>query len=275
MIHVTLKASVTVLAVVSVAGCGTEHAGSRPPKAAASSPRIEATIMSPQDEAAIPNPGTGTADPRLTAALLTRFEGAVESPYQRGAAIRLPLRNTKSMFIAMRQVSSYYRAQAPECEKWTGGLWYTLIRDFSHAPGAQLAVTRLDPPMRTRPDQKPPSVLVFSESIITAPAPVLNRLADGRVPAACGRLTAPASSPGDSTAVIKPIEVAPLAGASRGFVIADGQGVVSHWVEIVQFGSYLLEVRIPNQSSPPRGDRVAALQRIARAAYDRAAASLR
>lgn len=58
------------------------------------------------------------------------------------------------------------------------------------------------------------------------------------------------------------------------FRIVDANGVASHWVEIVRFPGHLIEIRIPNQSPEPPGDMVDRLQRVAKAAYERAAAKL-
>lgn len=265
------------LAAAAAAGCGSERAGVRPPRAAPDSAplSLKASIMAPDEQRDLPNPGTGRADPRLEQALLTGFEGSVPQPGTPGAAVRLPVRDTRSWFISLRQFSSYYDGPGEVCEKWTAGLWRPLITKPGGSAGAQIAVTNLGPapPTAARPGARARGA-AFSEAIVAAPPDVLARLADTRVPAECGRLTAAESSPGAPVAAIEAAPVARLGDGATAFRIVDAEGTASHWVEIVRFPGHLIEIRIPNQAPEPPGDPVERLQRIARAAYARAVRAL-
>lgn len=278
-------------ALLAAAGCGAERAGGPAGGASASvAPEMSVEVMPLDKLADIPNPGTGQADPRLVEALLPGFEGSVQDEHVPAAGVRLPVRDLKSRFISLRQSSTAsYRSPGDVCDRWTTGLWRALIAGFGRAPGAQLAVTTLDAPLpsikerrekmeRLQKGQKVETSyrgLDFSEAIITAPAPTLERLGDARLPPACKRMTPVFRTPGATTAAVEPIAVEPLGNGATAYRIVEADGVATHWVEIVRLPGHLLEIRIPNQAPGPPGDMTERLQRVARAAHERAAAKLR
>ncbi|GGV42701.1 hypothetical protein GCM10010182_79230 [Actinomadura cremea] len=278
-------------ALLAAAGCGTEQvSGPAGGASASATPEMSLEAMPLDKLADIANPGTGQADPRLVEALLPRFEGSVQDEHIPAAGVRLPVRDPKSRFISLRQTATAsYSSPGDVCDRWTTGLWRALVTGFGRAPGAHLAVTTLDAPLpsikerqekmeRLHKGQKvetPYRGLDFSEAIIAAPAPTLERLGDAHVPPACRRMTPMFRTPGAKTAAVEPIAVEPLGDGATAYRIVDAGGVTSHWVEIVRMPGHLIEIRIPNQSPEPPGDMTERLQRVARAAHERAAVRLR
>ncbi|MFD0903813.1 hypothetical protein [Actinomadura sediminis] len=80
--------------------------------------------------------------------------------------------------------------------------------------------------------------------------------------------------PGATTAAVEPVAVEPLGDGATAYRIVDASGVASHRVAIARMPGHLIEVRIPAQSPEPPGDMAVRLRRVARAAYERAAATL-
>ncbi|WP_067477520.1 hypothetical protein [Actinomadura hibisca] len=227
-------------------------------------------VSTPWEDAAVPNPGSGQADPRLAAALLDRFRpsptAAVSVPEVPGAGVRMPVRDTRSRFLGLRQMSSPFHGE-PACTKWTSGMWMTLY-DVSTTPPVQLGVTRLHPDLRREGSSS--AGLTFSEAIITGPPQVVDGLADDRLPPACARLSMRDGAPGR----VEPLPVAPVGDRTWAYRIIDAKGYVWHWVQVVRFGAHLIEIRIPNQEPAPAGDMAHFLQRIAAQAHAKAARTL-
>ncbi|MGI8331570.1 hypothetical protein ACRYCC_16525 [Actinomadura scrupuli] len=304
----SMYAAVTAVVLVLAVGCGGVRAGTAAPRASGTAghpgPTLRATVMGPGQGREMPNPG-GAGDPRLTSALLTRFEDSRESPDLPGATVAMPAAAQGSMFIPMRQVSSPLGGP-PECVRWTSGVAFAVLSDFN-TRGVQLAVTRLrNAPPRLRPPaagrtpapggtpsigrtpgpRRAPSTgrtpqvwrtfsdektahLTFSEAIVTGPAPMLASLGDPRVPASCGKLPGVGGDTGGIRALPPPVP-----GAWAYLVTGSGEIPVWQWVVVVRAARYLLEVRIPNQAPAPRMDPVRLLPLIARAARARADAAL-
>jgi hypothetical protein len=268
-------AIVAVLLGPAVAGCGSRPAGTGagagPPPSAA--PSAYATVMTPGQERAIPDPGTGTGDARLARALLASFRSAREFADLPGAVIAFPVASRRSMFIGLRWISSPLSA-GRGCDKWTAGLWVTAVRQFN-TRGVQLAVTQLGAygPAGGSPATMPAGQLGFSEAILTGPARMLDLLGDPRVPASCQRLTGPA----DDTGAIQSLPVPRLGERSWAFRITGSRPgwPVWLWAEVIQTRRYVLEVSIPVQAPARHSDPVRLLPQIARAAYTRAQAVLR
>jgi hypothetical protein len=219
-------------------------------------PTVRVTALRPRGLTGSRNPGTGTPDPRVARALLTRFEDARDD--LPGAVVAPPVADRGSLFIGLRQVSS--PLDAPGCDRWTAGFWRALLDTFN-VRGVQLGVTRLQAPLRGgRP-------LTFSEAIITGPAVALG---DPRVPAACAHLRGVGGS-----GAVEALAVPPLGDRSWAYrVTGTGTIPVWQWVEVVRTPAYLLEVRIPKQLPAPP-DPAALLPRITRAAWAKAERALR
>ena len=218
---------------------------------------------SPNPQAAIPNPGTGTGDPLLVAALLPpsaagRLRALVLPP----AVVALPDRDPRSLFIPLRQYSAAVTGP-PECAGWTAGLWLEVVASFNQA-GVQLAVAQQSVP-------GPSGWPMFSEAIITGPPAVLGSLADPAVPTGCRTITSQTAYPGGVRTL-----VATRAGlGSRAFeVTGTGKFPVWTWAEVVRGPGFVLEVRIPVQSGAPGSDPGASLASITTAAYQRAIRTL-
>ncbi|REF00471.1 hypothetical protein [Thermomonospora umbrina] len=286
---VNATALVGSIMIVTMAGCGAGQAAAppspSPPAPAASAPSAGESLMlrMPEDDAKIPNPGTGRADPRLQGALLTRFDPgpSVAPPVQAitPGAVRFPLRDTRSMYLAVRQISSPFIAPAA-CSTWTSGMWFTLVSRFAATTGAQLAASMYQTPgSEIGPDHitphgaaapQPRGSLTFSQSIITGPAQVMGILADERIPAECGRLTQTAGPAGR----IEPLPVSPIGEHTWAYRLIDDKGFVWHWVQAIGLRGHLIEIRIPNQEPGPQGDMLRTLQHIAAQAHAKAAKTL-
>ncbi|MEW9548128.1 hypothetical protein [Nonomuraea sp. NPDC050783] len=225
--------------------------------------------MRPGQKDDTPNPGSGPGDPRPAAALLTGFRDVRESSYVPAAVVALPVADRGSAFIPWRQISGPFTGPE-ECDKWTTGMWFTVLREHN-TPGVHLAVTMISDLSgpETRPQGRPEGA-VFSEGIITGPAATLNRLGDPSLPARCRHLTDPDFGSGE----IQPLPVPPLGERSWAYrVTGSGKTPVWHWAEVIQTSRYLLEIRIPNQEPRPRTDPAALLPQIAQAAYAKAEAA--
>ena len=274
----TLEAVTRMLAmllVVVVVSCGVAGCAARPPGAPAggvpasqtgeSTPSVFSSIMEmpaggPNPETAVPNPGTGTGNPLLVRALLPQSAPGRQAAFLLPpAVVALPDRDLHSLFIGLRQYASPV-AGPRACDEWTAGLSSTVLREFN-LPGEQLGIEKSTQP----PDGQP----MFSETIVTAPPPVLSALADPPLPAVCRNITAPPYPGG-----VKPGTVAvPDAVGERIFEITGtGKFPVWQWAEVIQGKGFLLEIRIPNQSGDPEPG--TALPTIAANAYHRAAAIL-
>jgi hypothetical protein len=215
-------------------------------------------------EAAIPNPGTGAGDPRLTQALLPQSAAARQRlALLPPAVVAMPDRDRESLFIPLRQTADPV-VGPPDCAEWTAGLWSEVVTRFN-VPGVQLAVDQEPKPAHADWPQ-------YAEAIITGPAPVLDSLADPVVPAACRAISSPPGYPGG----VRPLAAAGLGQGSRAFEVT-GTGKVRVWVaaEVVRGPGFVLEVRIPFQVSPPGNDPAAWLGDITAAAYQRAEMTLR
>lgn len=293
---VSRMALVAALVVVS-AGCGDEGAATGPassssgpaaPSASTATPSstLLLQLSRPEEDAKIPNPGSGGADPRLTAALLTRFQ-AGESvaptavPEIPGATVRFPVRDGGSMFFGLRQAGSIFTG-ASSCMKWTSGMWMVLVSDFATTPEVQLAISMLRSPLPPPPpgvDALTPQgraalqrrgSLVFSEAIITGPPQVMGMLADEHIPGECSRLTDDKGAAGR----IELLPAAPVGDHSWAYRIIDATGEARHWTQVVRFRDHLIEIRIPSQEPRPRGDMVSILHQIATQAHAKAAKTL-
>jgi hypothetical protein len=219
---------------------------------------------SPNPQAAIPNPGTGTGDPLLVAALLPppSAAGRLHSLLLPAAVVALPDRDRRSLFIPLRQYSAAVTGP-PECAGWTAGLWLEVVTSFNQA-GVQLAVTQQSVP-------GPSGWPMFSEAIITGPPAVLGSLADPAVPIGCRTITSQTAYPGG----VRTLVVARAGLGSRAFEITGtGKFPVWTWAEVVRGPGFVLEVRIPVQSGAPGSDPGASLASIAAAAYQRAIMTL-
>jgi hypothetical protein len=264
----------TLLVAVAVS-CGVAGCAARPPGAPTggtpASPASEPTpsvfssitmmpASGPNSETAIPNPGTGAGNPLLARALLPQSAPGREAAFLlRPAVVALPDRDLQSLFIGLRQYASPV-AGPRACDEWTAGLSSAVVRDFNLS-GVQLGIEKSTQP----PDGQP----MFSETIVTAPPPVLSALADPPLPAACRNITAPPYPGG-----VKPGSVtAPDAAGERIFEITGtGKFPVWQWAEVIRGKGFLLEIRIPNQSGDPEPG--TALPTIAANAYHRADAIL-
>ncbi|MDX6343032.1 MAG: hypothetical protein QOH87_3170 [Trebonia sp.] len=211
----------------------------------------------PNPEATIPDPGTGPGNPLLAGALLPlsaprRLAAMLLSP----GIVALPDRDLRSVFIGLRQYGSPVVGPRA-CDGWTAGLSAVVLSSFNQ-PGVQLAVERgMETP-------------AFAETIITGPPPVLAALTDPPLPAACRDITTPHYSGG-----VQPIAATvPGAVSARAFeVTGTGKVPVWMWAEVIQGRGFLLEIRIPIQSSASP-DPEQALTEAATNAYQRAATVL-
>jgi hypothetical protein len=253
---------------VLVTACGSPAAGTH--RTAARSersgpPSARATILRPGDARAVPNPGTGRADPRVAAALLTRFQDSVAARDLPGAVVAMPVLDRASMYIGLRQVSSPLDGGRP-CAPWTAGLWRGVLD--ANTRGVQLGVTEFnamtaESVLRGR---RPANPLVFSEAIITGAPP-----ADPNIPPQCAHLP----SIGHETGDIQPLSVPPAGDRSWAYrVTGSGEIPIWQWVEVVQTRRYLLEIRIPNQAPLPKTRPEELLPKIAQAACAKADAAL-
>jgi hypothetical protein len=271
----------TVISVVpiliAVAGCAARAPGSPADTGAASpadsasadaTPSRYATVVGipaggQNPQAAIPNPGTGTGDPRLVQALLPQSSSGREAAFLLPpAVVALPDRDRESLFIGLRQYSS--PVTGPQaCNGWASGLWTVAVASFN-LPGVQLAVTEQAVPTTS-------GLPSFSEAIITGSPSVLGAIGDPPLPAECRAITSQPYSGG-----VKPIAATrpgPGSPRTRAFEITGtGRVPVWQWAEVVQGPGFLLEIRIPNQAA--NADPGAALAKITVAAYRRAAAFL-
>jgi hypothetical protein len=271
MLEVMTRMLAMLLVVVAVS-CGVEGCAARssgaPAEGAPASPAGESTPsffdsvsrMPSGGLKSIPNPGAGAGNALLARALLPqsapgREAGLLVPP----AVVALPDRDLRSLFIGLRQYASPV-AGPRACDEWTAGLSRAVLSDFN-LPGVQLGIEESTQP----PDGRP----MFSETIVTAPPPVLRALADPPLPAACRNITTPPYPGG-----VKPGTVtAPAAVGERIFEITGtGKFPVWQWAEVIGGKGFLLEIRIPNQSGDPEPG--AALPTVASSAYHRAAAIL-
>jgi hypothetical protein len=261
-----------MLLVVVAVSCGVAGCAARPPEAPAggapASPTGESTPsvfiaitrMPAGGGNAIPNPGAGAGNPLLGRALLPQSAPGREAALLlQPAVVALPDHNLQSLFIELRQYASPVTGPRA-CDEWTAGLSAAVLGDFN-LPGVQLGIE-----MSTQPPDGQP---MFSETIVTAPPPVLAALGDPPLPAACRDITTPPDPGG-----VKPGTVtAPVGLAERIFEITGtGKFPVWQWAEVIQGKGFLLEIRIPNQSGDPEPG--TALPTIAANAYHRAAAIL-
>lgn len=268
----------TVISVVpiliAVAGCavrapdtGADSPVGGAPTADAAPSRYATMTVIPaggrNPQAAVPNPGTGTGDPRLVRALLPQSSSGREAAFLLPpAVVAMPDRDRESLFIGLRQYSS--PVTGPQaCDAWTSGLWSVAVTSFS-LPGVQLAVTEQAMPTTS-------GLPSFSEAIITGPPSVLDAMGDRPLPAECRAITSQPYPGG-----VKPIAATrpdPGSPRTQAFEITGtGKVPVWQWAEVVQGPGFLLEIRIPNQAA--NADPGAALAKITTAAYRRAAASL-
>jgi hypothetical protein len=268
---------------VTIAGCASPRSGS-PASGAPTTPRARpsesafATIfhvsanasssggaVAVNPESAIPDPGTGAGDPRLTQALLPQSAAARQRlALLPPAVVAMPDRDRGSLFIPLRQTADPV-AGPPECAEWTAGLWSEVVTSFN-VPGVQLAVDQ--EPVPAHADWP-----AYSEAIVTGPAHVLDSLADPVLPAACRSI---AGQPGTYSGGVRPLTAARLSLGSRAFEVT-GTGKVQVWLaaEVVRGPGFVLEVRIPFQVSPPGSDPAAWLGDITAAACQRAETTLR
>ncbi|MEU6799156.1 hypothetical protein ABZ907_46340 [Nonomuraea wenchangensis] len=227
-------------------------------------------IVNPRQKDDTPNPGSGTGDPRLAAALLTRFRDVQEWSYAPGAVIALPVADLESAFIPMRQISAPF-VKGDECDKWTAGTWFTVLQEHNTA-GVQMAVTRIGDsvPSSGAQHQRQPEAAIFSETLITGSATMLNQLGDPSLPGQCRHL----SDAGAGSGEIQPLPVPRLGERSWAYrITGSGKVPIWHWVEVIQTSRYLLEIRIPNQEPSPRTDPAKLLPEIAQEAYTTAEAA--
>jgi hypothetical protein len=272
MIRMLAKLLAVVAVAGGVAGCAARPAGASseavpaysaddsPPTPSYSATIVEMPPGGPNPEAAIPNPGTGPGNPLLARALLPQFAPGREAVLLLPpAVVALPDRDSRSLFIGLRHESSPV-AGARACDEWTTGLSSVVVSDFNQ-PGVQLGIEESTQPPGGRP--------TFSETIVTAPPPVLSALADPPLPAACRRITTPRFPGG-----VKPGTVSvPDASGERSFEITGtGKIPVWQWAEVVQGEGFLLEIRISDESDDP--DPGTALPAITTDAYRRAVAVL-
>jgi hypothetical protein len=215
-------------------------------------------------EAAIPNPGTGPGDPRLTRALLpqsaaARYRMVLLPP----AVVAMPDRDRGSLFIPLRQAADPVPGP-PECAEWTAGLWSKVVTSFN-VPGVQLAVDQQTVPAHA-------DWPAYSEAIITGPAQVLDSLADPALPAACRSI---AGQQGAYSGGVRPLAAGRLSLGSRAFEVT-GTGKVQVWVaaEVVRGPGFVLEVRIPFQAFSPGSDPATWLGNVTAAACQLATARL-
>jgi hypothetical protein len=238
-------AVVLFLATITTAGCASripagvaDSAGSGP--TAAPSAFSTAFAMRPGDsnpEATIPNPATGEGDLALVKALLPQTAaGRAAAFLLPPAVVALPDKDSRSLFIGLRQFSSPV-AGPRDCLGWTIGLWHVAVTSFN-VPGVQLAITEQSVPAANGFPE-------FSEAIITGPPRVLAALADPPLPAACRAITSETSYPGG----VRPLNLARHGLRSRAYeVTGTGKVLVWQWVEVVSGPGFVLEIRIPNQS---------------------------
>ncbi|MEU8143784.1 hypothetical protein [Nonomuraea sp. NPDC048901] len=218
-----------------------------------------------------PNPGSGAGDPRLVAALLTRFRDVREWSYVPGAVVALPVADLESTFIPLRQISTPF-VGPEECDKWTAGMWFEVLRRYNTA-GAQMAVTAITESVPNSGTQhlRRPEGAGFHEAIITGSPDMLNRLGDPSLPARCRHLSDADVGSGD----IQPIDVPRLGERAWAYrITGSGKVPIWHWVEVIQTSRYLLEIRIPNQEPRPRANPAKLLPQIAQEAYEKAEAAL-
>jgi hypothetical protein len=205
-------------------------------------------------ETDIPNPGTGTGDPRLVAALLP--QSAADRVDLPPAVVAMPDTDRGSLFVGLRQASSPV-AGPPECSGWTGGLWTLLVSRYN-VPGMQLAVTALDAPT-------PGGLVRVSEAIITGPD--IDELASPMLPAGCRTI---AGRPGYGGG-IRILSVPRLGLRSWAYeVTGTGKFPVWDWAEVIRGRGFVLEMRIPVQAPSPSAAPALLLPGIAAAAYQRA-----
>jgi hypothetical protein len=255
-----MAALILISILAGCVGCGTP--GSDP---AAATPSPSASRFVSADAigdgqsntlTSIPNPGSGAGDPALLRALVP------QTTYSRlslpAGLITMPDRDRQSLYIPLRQFSSPVTGPDP-CLGWTAGMWSEVVTDFNQ-PGVELAVTEITP--TDEPE--------YSEAIITGPAGVLDRVADGQIPLACrGELTGNAAYPGS-------IRVLSTPGAglgARAFEITGTRAFrIWAWVSVVRGPGFVVEIRIPDQSLDATAG--TALPVITAAAYRRALAAL-
>lgn len=224
-------------------------------------------------KASLPNPGTGTGDPRLLAALLPHAAG--DNSDLPAAVVAMPDTNRRSLFIGLRQMGTPVPGP-PECEGWYSGLSTAVVSRFN-VPGVQLAVTTLgaqDPRMPGAQSHRAQGAhypAVFAEAIITGPPGILRSLAGPAPPAACRAV----AGAGDDSGGIRPLAVPRVGLASWAYeVTGTGKFPIWQWVEVVRGPGFLLEVRIPNQAPAPKLSPVTLMPRFAAAAYRRALSRL-
>jgi len=276
MTRVMAMAISVVPILIAVAGCATRAPGGPAGTGAASpvgsasadaAPSRYATVVGVpaggrNPQAAIPDPGTGTGNPRLVQALLPQSSFRREAAFLLPpAVVALPDRDRGSLFIGLRQYSSPVTGPLA-CNGWTGGLWSVAVTSFN-LPGVQLAVTEQAVPTTS-------GLPMFSEAIITGSPSVLDAMGDPPLPAKCRTITSQPYSGG-----VKPIvtRLGPGSPRTRAFEITGtGKVPVWQWAEVVQGPGFLLEIRIPNQAA--NADPGAALAKITTTAYRRAAAFL-
>ena len=282
-----LRAFLAVIAATAlVAGCGvarapagTAPAASKPAASPLPRPTESMTAFAwaaggANPYASIPDPGTGTGDPRLVAALLP--QAADDSFDPPPAVVAMPDTDRRSMFIGLRQMGTPVAAP-PECDGWYDGLWAVVVSRFN-VRGVQLAVTRVSPPLApifreriAHPARKSASAAsgspAFTEAIITGPPAILRSLAGPVPPAAC-RVIAGA---GADSGGIRPLTVPRIGLASWAYeVTGTGKFPVWQWVAVVRGPGFLLEVCIPIQEPAPKQNPETLLPRLAAAAYQRA-----
>jgi len=267
-------ALVLMMVLAAIAGCATPRSPGADSAKAGSASRARPSpsefasawvipVRGPNPQAAIPNPGTGAADPRLVAALLPQSaSGHLRALLLPPAVVALPDRDRRSLFLPLRQYSAAVTGP-PQCAGWTAGLWLEVVTGFNET-GVQLAVTQQSVPA---PSGRP----MFSEAIITGPPAVLASLADPPVPARCRTITSQTAYPGG----IRALPAARAGLGSRAFEITGtGEFPVWTWAEVVRGPGFLLEVRIPVQSGSAGSNPGASLASIAAAAYKRAIITL-
>jgi hypothetical protein len=238
------------LITFALAGCGTSDPG---PTAA---PSPSPSTASQARTTSVTNPGAGDGSPTLLRALLP------QSTYSRlslpAGVVAMPDRDRESLYIPLRQFSSPVVGPS-QCLGWTAGLWSKVVTEFNQ-PGIELGVTEIEPAGKPQ----------YSEAVITGPARALDSIASGQLPRACrGELTGNAAYPG----TIRSLSTPRVGLGSRAFEITGARAFrVWSWVAVVRGPSFVVEIRVPDQSLDATAS--AELPVLTAAAYRRALAVL-
>ncbi|MFI0355658.1 hypothetical protein [Actinomadura sp. 9N407] len=273
MIRTTWARITGAMLILALTATGSEYAGTDAAPDAA--PRGRIVLSSPGGDAKIRNPGTGAADPHLTAALLTDFQtphapGLISRPRVPGAGVRFPIRDRESLFMGIRQMGTGFDG-GRLCLKWTGGMWLSLVTARGSLPGVELGLVMLTSPLphdltsEERARHVRWKSLIFSEALVSAPGHVLDALNGSHPPASCSRMTTDNGAPGR----VEPLP-APGVPGSWAYRIIDTKGKVWHWGAVVRLPNHLIEIRIPNMEPGPGADMVTMLNEATAQAYAKA-----